>query len=1699
MEQFPGYTFAQSLRQDSRVVFYRGLRLADQRRVLVKLPRSRPTSPRDSAELRHAFELSRTLETPAIVPLLALETFGDQMGLVFEDEGGSLLSELLGAPMELGQALALAIGVTGALANLHGHAVIHKDIRPENLVVHPETGRVQILDLALACRGVCEPPSPQPPDQLLGSLPYLSPEQTGRMDCPIDARTDLYSLGVVLYQLFTGQLPFQAEDPLEWIHCHLARTPRPPSELRPELPGVLSQLTLRLLTKAPEARYQTAAGLLADLSRCQTQWVATHHLEPFPLGTADALGQLGMPRLLHGRDTELRQLHAAFARVAATRKPELLIVTGEPGVGKSFLVTQLEGTVHAEGGLFLQGKFEQQLGTPYAAFARALQPFLRRQAAGDVFERARWRERLLSSLGTRGQLIADLIPELTLLSGPLPKRGAELSSAEAQLHVPTAFRQLLGVLCEERPLVLHLEDLQWADAASARLLLHLLTQPAPYPLLLLGTRRDHDPDPSAPLALTLAQLEKAAAPISEMVLSPLSREDFVPFLTEVLATREQALAPLAELVHDKSHGNPFVALQMLSALQREGLLVFDWGRSAWRWDAFRIRDLELSHDAVDLVIDRLRRQPALIRDTLVLAACLGSSVELETLQVASSLSEEPLRTALDAAVHEGLLLRADRGYRFLHDRVQQAAYALLAPEARAATHLNIGRRLLARHSGDLGPEQTFVLVNQLDRGAHLLESEGERLAIARLNLRAARWAKAASAYREALRYLDAGMTLLAPEPWRHQHALAMELALEEAECRMCAGELEEAERELTALLARARTPSERASALRLQVSLHTTRGASVQAIDSAIACLEQYGIVLVHHPSPEQVETAERTLEQLLAERPLERVTSLTPMRAPDMEAAMSVMAALLPTAYFSDVRLHRLVACQMVILTLQFGIVPPSAMGFAAYGLELVSQRAHHAEGARFGHLALALVEQHGFAAYEAKVCNVVGGAILPWTEPLRSLYPYLERTILSGQRSGDLLFAALGHHQLVAIKLDAGEPLGDVERLAQATIDFCRRVQFEPLAEVVDMHRHYMGELRGQPISSPGEPFASEAFAERVRHSALPATQCWYWLRRLQLHLVFGDRAAALAGLRQAAGLIVHLRGQHVDADFAVAAALTLAANWDEAPAETQAAWLAEIEKHHAFLQEVAAVCPENFLTHEALVAAELARRRGQAEHALLRYEQALQAARDSGFTQYAALAAELAARFLLSRGLRISGEAFLEQSWRAYHRWGAEAKVRQLEQLYPSLQERLGGRVPWEGQYVEPARLDTRALVRASQAISQEIVLPRLLEALMRSALEEAGAERGWLLMLEGEQPLVRVRARMNGSGTQVSLETGPEASSSEVPDSILTHVRQTRQPLLLDDASQPGPFSSEPGFASRHVRSVLCLPIVRQAKLIGVLHLENGQLTGAFTPQRLFTLEVLAAQAAISLENARLYQTAQEAIRTRDDFLRSASHELKTPIAAMKLQLQALARHISARSGKPTDARLPELLKTFDRRLSRLAHLAQQMLDVSRVHTSPPELALTEVDLAELVREQVDLVTSQPRAAPCPMELDLEAPLVGWWDHDRLEQLVTDLLHNAMKFGAGRPITLRLRSRGDRARLEVRDQGIGIEQADQARIFERFGQAASTQHYGGMGLGLYLARETVHLHGGTITVESRPGEGTLFVVELPRGGPPSRPAA
>src|SRR5713101_3930946 len=1478
MTEPSGYVL-EPIREGADFTLYRGRQHGNPSPVLVIALSAEQPSPQALRRLEHEYSLASELDPSWAAKPLALTRHEGRTILVLKDPGGEPLDRVLerdqGHPLELTRFLRIAIGLATALGQVHRQGLIHKDIKPANVLVDG-AGNTWLTGFGIASQLPRERQSPVPPEIIAGTLAYMAPEQTGRMNRSTDSRSDLYSLGVTLYQMLTGALPFAAADPLEWVHCHIARQPTPPSE-RAAIPEPLSAITMKLLAKNAEERYQTASGLEADLRRCLAEWQSHGRIDPFPLGAHDASDRLLIPEKLYGREREIDALLAAFDRVVAQGTPELVLVSGYSGVGKSSVVNELHKVLVPPRGLFASGKFDQyKRDIPYTTLAQAFQTLIRQILVKSDAEVSKWRHSLHEALGQNGQLIVNLIPELEFIIGKQPPV-TDLPMQDARNRFQFVFRRFLCAFArQEHPLALFLDDLQWLDGATLELLVHLITDPDARYLMVIGAYRDNEVSSSHPLMRTLGAIREAGARVQEIVLAPLRFDDVVRLVVDALHCERDSGHPLAKLVHEKTGGNPFFAIQFLTALAEEGLLAFDPVTRAWQWDANRIHARSYTDNVVDLMVGKLKRLPNTTQDALKRLACLGNVVEFATLTLVHGKLEEEMHTALWEAARAGLILRLEGSYAFLHDRIQEAAYALIPEGERAAAHLQIGRALLANMSADQLAEQMFDVANQFNRGAERLIDRDEKVKVATIDLRAGRKAKASAAYVSAREYFSAGMALLDERDWSSQYELTFSLWLERAECELLGGNFEEAEQLIVELLQRAASRVDQAAVYHLKVQFHVVKSENQHGVATALACLRLFGIDIPAHPTWEQVQAEYETVWETLNGRPIESLVDLPLMTDPELQAAMQVFSVLTPPAYFTDFHLYCLQLCRMVKVSMQHGTSDASAHAYAFWGVVLGRVFRSYGEGYRFAKLACDLVEKHGFIASQAKV-YVQMGALAVWTQPIAIAIDFTRTAFRAAIETGDLIFACYGMSQSVTDLLLRNDPLDVVWRESEMALDFAREAKYGDAADVIGSQQRFIANMQGR--TSTFSTFSDAQFDEATFEAELTGDRmtsmiCSYWILKLKARYLSGDYVEALAAADKAKPLLSAAAGQIQLLDYFYYAALTVAACYENASADEQSGWREILAAHREQLREWAENYPPTFGDKHALVSAEIARLEGRDLDAMRLYDQAIQSAREHGFVQNEALAHEVAARFYLARGFETIAHVYLCKARNCYDRWGALGKVKQLDERYRHLHEE---RVPTSttstiGTAIR--ELDVETVVKASQALSSEIVLSKLIEKLMQIAVEHAGAERGLLILLRGDEPQIEAEATTGHGRAKVSVRQAA-VTPSDLPKSALHYVIRTREPVVLDDASVGNLYSEDEYVRAKRARSVLCLPIVKQTKLIGALYLENNLTPRAFTPERVAVLELLASQAAISLENANLYSDLQRS----EDFLaqgQSISH-------------------------------------------------------------------------------------------------------------------------------------------------------------------------------------------------------------------------------
>jgi PAS domain S-box-containing protein len=1453
---------------------------ASHSRVLVLAPAVQYPRPDVLKRLEHEYSLREELDREWAVLPLALDRREGQAMLMLEDPSSAAvgLDQCLGSagirqsgtsagaqPMELRRFLRLAINLAAGLDKLHRRGLMHKDIKPAHILVDLETDKVWFTGFGISSRLARERQPAEPPEVIAGTLAYMAPEQTGRMNRSIDSRSDLYSLGVTFYQMLTGVLPFTAADPMEWVHCHVARQPAPPAERRTEVPGVISAVVMKLLAKAAEERYQTAAGLEADLRRALAEWESRGRIDAFPLGERDTPDQLLIPEFLYGREREIASLHAAFERVVAGGGPEMVLVEGQAGVGKSALVYELHRALAPARGLFASGKFDQyKRNIPYASLAQALLNLIRPLLAKSEAELAPWRAALTAALGPNGALMVTLLPELEHVIGPQP-RVAELSPRDEQRRFQLVFRRLLGVFARpEHPLALFLDDLQWLDAATLDLLEDLLLQPDLQHLLLIGAYRDDEVTPTHPLIQRLAAIRQAGGRVQEIVLNPLGLEDVNRIVAGALHCG--SARPLARLVHEKTAGNPFFAIQFVTTLVEEGLLTFNREAARWIWDLKRIRAKGYTDNVVDLLLNKLRRLPAKTQAVLKRLACLGNSAQIATLTLVQSESERALHSTLSAAIRGGLLFRQKGAYKFLHDRVREAAYALISDDDRAAEHLTIGRRLAAHTPPGAVEGNIFEIAGQLNRGAALISSGKERERLAELNLIAGRRAKSSTAYSSALTYLTVGAALLPEDAWERRHDLAFALELHRAECEFLTGAIGEAEARLAELADRAATPSELATLTRLRVDLFMTLGRSDRAVAAGLDCLRHFNVNWSAHPTKKEVEDEYAILWQQLEGRPIEALLDLPRMVDPVACATMDVVASLVTPALWTDENLRCLLIGRMGNLSLEHGNSDVSGYAYMAVGNVLGLYFGDYKAGFRFAQLGLDFVEQPGMERLKSRVYLAFGNLAKPSVRHAHAAQPLARYAFEAAQKVGDLTYAGISCNNLLTQLLATGAPLAEVHQEAKAGLDFARRASFRVVVNLITAQLGLIRTLRGlTPVFGcfNDEGFEEEQFEQQLAaEPSLGIAAFMYWIRKLQARGLANNHVAAVAAATEAERLLWMSPSIFERADYHFYAAEALVALSDAASDAASAQYQESLAAHHRQLQAWAEHCPENFVSRAALVGAETARLEGREIDAGHLYEQAIRSARSNGLLHIEAVAYERASAFYRARGFDEIAVLYLQNARHCYLRWGADGKLRQLDELYPNIRTEGALAGPTGKIKARIDQLDLAAVVKVSQAISSEIVPEKLIETLLKVALENAGAERGLLILPHGEQHRIEAEIKTDRDQVQVQLRRAP-ITSSELPESLFRYVIRTQQKIILDDASANNMFSEDDYLRQRCPRSILCLPLVKQTKMVGALYLEHNLAPRVFTEKRLAMLELLASQAAISLDHARLYSELSRA--------------------------------------------------------------------------------------------------------------------------------------------------------------------------------------------------------------------------------------------
>ncbi len=1535
----PGYQISEELYNGSRTLVYRGYRETDSLPVVIKLLKNPYPSLGELLSFHNQYTIAKNLNSPLIIQTYSLEAYQNGYALVMEDFGGISLKNYFTSVetryiASLQQFLEIVIALCNTLDILYRARIIHKDIKPSNILINPETKQIKLIDFSIASLLPRETQTLMNPNVLEGTLAYISPEQTGRMNRGIDYRTDFYSLGVTFYELLTGELPFQSNEPMELVHCHIAKTTPLVHEINPQIPSVLSEIVNKLMAKNAEDRYQSALGLKFDLEKCLTQIQNSGEIQSFEIARRDVCDRFTIPEKLYGRETEVQTLLDAFDRVSQGNT-EIMLVAGFSGIGKTAVVNEVHKPIARQRGYFIKGKYDQfQRNIPFSAFVQAFRDLMGQLLSESDAQLQTWKTKILEAVGDSGQVLIDVIPELERIIGTQPP-ATELSGSAAQNRFNLLMQKFVKIFTSQsHPLVMFLDDLQWSDSASLNLL-QLLMQDSQY-LLILGAYRDNEVSLAHPFILKVDEIVKTGAVVNMITLQPLSLVDLNQLVADTLNCELFLAQPLTELVSQKTKGNPFFATQFLKALYEDGQITFDPPQSharcfksaeppnalapltkggregGWQCDIAEVRALAITDDVVEFMAVQLKKLPRSTQEVLKLAACIGAQFDLNTLAIVSEKSLEAAATDLWKALQEGLIIpnteaykffiqsdsasvsdaAANPIYRFLHDRVQQAAYYLIPDDQKTVTHLQIGQ-LLQRNLSDLElEEKLFDLVGHLNLGIELISQASDRQALAQLNLQAGVKARNSTAYAAARVYLQTGIQLLQTNCWQSQYDLTLNLYVAMAEASYLNGDFTDMKQQAELVLQQAQTIFDKVKIYEIQIAALTAQIRVLEAIAVGRDVLSQLGVDLPTEVDSANIGKALQELNQQLQGREIAELIELPTMSDRTAQAAMQLLGMLFSPVFQGMPGLMPLLSATMVRLSLQFGNAPVSIVGYVIHGTTCAFG-GEVKTGYSFGRLALSLLERLHTQGMKPITLSLFGAFIQHRQEALRATLPMLKEGYTSGMETGDFVnagYCIVGYSSnglcagvdldTLATELTAyNAALAQVKQAsANIHIDIVRQT-LQQLSATVSQPDHLIGGFYDETVRLPQH--------EQDRDLAAIATVYSY---KLLLAYCFGNYQAALSYITPVKSYFMAVSGATYVSIFHFYAALTHLALFHTQSEAEQADGLLQVQIHQTVLHQWADHAPMNHLHKWYLVEAEKHRVLGEKVAATECYDQAINLAKEHQFINEEALAKELAAKFYLNWGKQRLAQEYMIEAYYGYARWGAKAKVADLEQHYPQLlapileQTRsplsthetlftLGSVTSTSAATSSSSisvALDLATILKASQIISGEIELEKLVSSLLSLVIENAGANKCVLILVRDERLLIK--GSITEGTESVVLQRLPIEDSQDIPLRLIYKVKHERQTVVLLDVTTDPTLASDPYIICQQPKSILCSPILHQGKLRGILYLENNLATGAFTSDRVELLNLLCAQAAISLENARLYEQSQTYAQQLEQALR-----------------------------------------------------------------------------------------------------------------------------------------------------------------------------------------------------------------------------------
>ena len=1907
MIELTGYQILARVYSGTRTLVYRGTRLWDQKPVAIKVLRNEYPSFSELLHFRNQYTIAKNLNFPGIIQTYSLEAYRNGYALIVEDFGGISLKEWTGKGKtvpSLVEFFQIAIDLSNTLDLLYRHRIIHKDIKPANILINPETKQVKLIDFSIASLLPRETQMLMSPKVMEGTLSYLSPEQTGRMNRGLDYRTDFYSLGVTFYQLLTGKLPFQSSDPMELIHCHIAQHPPSVREINPQIPLVLSEIVSKLMAKNAESRYQSALGLKTDLETCLQQLNETGKIESFAIGRQDVCERFIIPEKLYGRATEVAALLAAFDRVAnpsSSRSQavlgnerngqkedpplikgssgdsnlsssEMMLVAGFSGIGKTAVINEIHKPIVRQRGYFIKGKYDQfQRNIPFSAFVQAFRDLMEQLLSESDAELQQWQRKIITAVGENGQVIVEVIPELERIIGK-QQPVSELSGSAAENRFNLLFPKFISVFAtQEHPLVIFLDDLQWSDSASLKLLQVLMSEKDSQNLLVIGAYRDNEVSPAHPFMMAVAEMEKSQVTVNTITLEPLSQVDINDLIADTLSCEIILAQPLTELVYQKTKGNPFFATQFLRALQEDGLIVFnptpltkggergvispltkegdrgvispltkegergvispltkegdrgvispltkerdrgvispltkggdrgvispltkggDRGvTGGWQCDIAKVKALTITDDVVEFMAVQLQKLPLETQEVLKLAACIGAQFDLNTLAVVSEKSPEETAADLWKSLQEGFILPTSEiykfyqgkeegkstptlpntvaqlpHYKFLHDRVQQAAYSLIPDDQKQATHLKIGELLLPNFYEVERGEEVFDIINHFIIGSELITQQEERTKLAKISLFAGQRAKLSTAYESGIKYFAFGLSFLPSNKWESAYELTFIVYLESIETEFLAGNFDRAEDLVKIGFRKAKSSLDRAKIIAIQLTHYQNKALYQKAIQVGIEGLRLLGLELSIMPKEAELEAMALAVKKTLNQRAVAGLIDAPLLVDEERQMLIKLLMNMVPPTYLTNQELLVLVVLHMTNLCLQYGNTNVAGFVYVWYGTILCQRFQDYELGYEFGLLGLKVNEKFNNTTLNGKIYMSFGNFINHWRKHVSSNLALQQAAYQGAMEVGDFSWC---HHSALFSFWQQAIVSSDIHSLLarhEKYISFAERTEITTAFALI-LQCKLLENLQGLTIgkySLSSETFDEESALATFNEIGYGYGSSTYYFAKAFLFFTYGEYAKAYKMLVAAAEFSNALYGQFQPVLHCFYQSLSVLQLYGVAAQKQPKDYQQVVQKNREQLQIWADNSPENCLSKFLLVEAEMARVAEEKWQAAELYDRAIQLAQENQFLNEEALAHELAAKFYLDWGKEKVAAGYMQEAYYCYARWGAKAKTDDLEKRYPHLLRPIlqeaaepltvfetlstltntTSSIPSSSQQITSSTsinhaLDFSTLLQISQVISSTIDLDELVQILTQTMLQNSGAERCVLILYQDRQWQVRAMATWE----HISLQTEPLENNPTVPVKLIQYVKNTLATVAIDHLKTDLPVIDD--YLEHHQpESLLGLPILNQGNLVGILYLENRITSGVFSRDRLLVLNFLSSQAAIALENARLYHQVQQTLNELQqaqmqmiqsekmsalgNLVAGVAHEINNPVGFIAGNLNEVNAGVQdlidylrlyqenfpqpgaelTEKAEEIDVDylvedLPKMLSSMKIGCDRIKNISTSLRTFSRADTAHK----VEADIHEGLNSTLMILRHRLKANEKYPEIQIikeygNIPKVKCY-LGQLNQVFMNLLANAIdaleESNQGRnftylqahpnQITIRTKVEGERVKISIADNGNGMSEEVKNCIFDHL---FTTKDVGqGTGLGLAIARQIVEeKHGGKLSCISALGEGTEFVIEI-----------